>query len=156
MTNVFYTLFFAASAVHCWALLRRRLGEGRRALVLAGLPVLGLLLLADTVECDYSGFGVLLVFLLYLAEGRRTQSAVLALAALLRYGLVPWAEILALHGPRSVLHCAMVLCFALLPAGLICLYNGQRGGRQAKWTRWAFYVFYPAHLLLLAALRMAL
>lgn len=34
-----------------------------------------------------------------------------------------------------------------LPAFALMLYNGERGGGKA--TKWVFYVFYPAHLLLL-------
>ena len=37
---------------------------------------------------------------------------------------------------------------ALIP---ILLYNGQRG-RQTKVMQYGFYIFYPAHLLLIAAL----
>ena len=37
---------------------------------------------------------------------------------------------------------------ALIP---ILLYNGQRG-HQTKVMQYGFYIFYPAHLLLIAAL----
>lgn len=34
-----------------------------------------------------------------------------------------------------------------LPVPLLYFYNGERGGSKA--TKWVFYIFYPAHLLLL-------
>lgn len=39
----------------------------------------------------------------------------------------------------------------LLTLPLLCLYNGNRG----KGCKWAFYLFYPLHLLVLGVLRWA-
>lgn len=100
---------------------------------LALLPALPILLLADALACDYSAFGVLLIVLLYLAKTRPKQIAVLALGMFFEYR---W----------SILH----LCFALASAVLVCFYNGERG-RDIKWP---FYWAYPAHLALLAAIKL--
>ena len=35
----------------------------------------------------------------------------------------------------------------------ILMYNGQRGFAKAKWTKYAFYIFYPLHLLALYLIR---
>ena len=40
--------------------------------------------------------------------------------------------------------------FALIP---ISLYNGERGVRHKELNRWFFYVYYPAHMLVLVVLR---
>lgn len=40
----------------------------------------------------------------------------------------------------------------LLAPPILSLYNGQRG-RKTAWTKWGFYIFYPAHLVLLVFLR---
>lgn len=40
----------------------------------------------------------------------------------------------------------------LLPLWCISRYNGKPGTDKA-WTKWLFYVFYPAHLLLIALIR---
>lgn len=37
-----------------------------------------------------------------------------------------------------------------IPIPLLLLYNGEKGG--GKYTKWVFYVFYPAHLLLLGVI----
>lgn len=34
-----------------------------------------------------------------------------------------------------------------LPIPLLLMYNGEKGGSKA--TKWIFYIFYPAHLILL-------
>ena len=43
----------------------------------------------------------------------------------------------------------------LLAIPLLAMYKGRRG-RQSHWMRWGFYIFYPAHLLLLFLLRLVL
>lgn len=37
-----------------------------------------------------------------------------------------------------------------VPIPLLLLYNGEKGG--GKYTKWVFYIFYPAHLLLLGVI----
>jgi len=44
-----------------------------------------------------------------------------------------------------------MLCFALVSHFLRC-YNGQRGA-GGKTMQWFFYLYYPAHMLLLALVR---
>ncbi len=39
-----------------------------------------------------------------------------------------------------------------LPVPLLMLYNGEKGG--GKYTKWVFYIFYPAHLILLQYLNL--
>ena len=34
------------------------------------------------------------------------------------------------------------------------MYNGERG--KTKWLKWFFYIYYPAHLLILGILRVHL
>lgn len=125
----------------------------RKANILAAIPLLLVLILADTIQCDYSGFGVLLIFLLYLAKSRKTQIIVLAAGMFFLYGLgsglnlINWvasgfSQPLTLHG-------ALLLGFSMLAVVLVYFYNGQRG-REIKW---AFYAAYPVHLAALAALR---
>jgi uncharacterized membrane protein YjgN (DUF898 family) len=41
-----------------------------------------------------------------------------------------------------------------LAVPLLTLYNGARGG--GKYSKWIFYVFYPAHLLIIALLKIYL
>ena len=41
--------------------------------------------------------------------------------------------------------------WAVLSLPLIWLYNGHGGGKGRR--RWAFYAFYPAHLLILEGIR---
>lgn len=86
--------------------------------------------LAETLCMDYGAVGILSIVLFYLLRERRTLAAVWGCGALLLLGSMELPGLLA-----------------ILP---ILLYNGRRG-RQSKYF---FYVFYPAHLLLLGLLAM--
>ena len=92
------------------------------------LVVVGAVLIGWLTQCDYGPEGVLLVFIFYLFSYSPMKRAVaLGVWAVCFGGLEIWAA-----------------C-AVLP---IALYNGQRGNSR-PWFKWAGYVFYPAHLLLL-------
>ena len=55
-------------------------------------------------------------------------------------------------------HKKMIFCTlgAVLLAGLVIvyLYNGEKGSSGSGFSRWFFYIFYPAHLLLLGVMRL--
>lgn len=120
--NVYFTLLLG---LVCLMLLQRCEGDGfLRALARVGAVLLcgGAALLLHT---DYDFFGVAFIALLYLLRGRPrlcTAAGCLALA---------WEVTAPL---------------AFLP---IRAYNGRRG-RCPAWEQYAFYLFYPAHLTLLA------
>ena len=57
----------------------------------------------------------------------------------------------ALHKTAPDTHILTIVGLMVLALILILLYNGQRG-RQTKDMQYGFYIFYPAHLLLLAIL----
>lgn len=120
--------------------------------VLCALPLLPIFFLSEVVNCDYSGFGVVLICLGYLAKNRRQQIGVLALGMLYHYGWGSWLEPVILWGNPLRLEGAVNVCFALLAAAAVCCYNGRRG-RNIKW---AFYAAYPVHIALLALLRVIL
>lgn len=81
-------------------------------------------LLAEFISCDYSFKGIVLIALLYYFRYDRSMQAIAGGISL----YWEWPAI-----------------FAFIP---ICMYNGTRG-RSIKYF---FYIFYPAHLLLLYAI----
>ena len=146
-------LYLACFLTACHVLQNRRTREPDwLENVLCTLPLLPIFFLSEVVDCDYSGFGVVLICLVYLAKNRRHQIGVLALGVLYHYGWGSWLEPVILWGNPFQLTGAVNACFALLAGVLICCYNGQRG-RNIKW---AFYAAYPIHIALLALLRVIL
>lgn len=77
---------------------------------------------------DYGRSGVLLILLMYALREQKLVRAVLSLP-LLSGGYAAW--------------------LALVPIGL---YNGQRGFVSGKFLKYAFYAFYPVHILALLAI----
>jgi hypothetical protein len=125
--NVFFTLLLGLIAMWGHAAFPRKP-------VLRWLIPVGCALVALSFRTDYGAFGVVLIFLLYiLRERRRLRTAVGAIA-------VGWEVTAPL---------------AFIP---IHLYNGQRGGpgQSSLWGKYIFYLFYPAHLLILSGIRLFL
>ncbi len=81
--------------------------------------------LADVLQTDYAGMGVLTIVVMYLFRKRRVIS------------MLAGCIVLALMGLNEI-----TAFFALIP---VALYNGKRGLKM----KYFFYAFYPVHLLLL-------
>lgn len=88
-------------------------------------------LIAEFLNTDYGFTGVMIICIFYYLRERSLE----------KYLIV--AILLAAMGGVEV-----YAVLALIP---ILLYNGERG-RQTKMMQYSFYIFYPAHLLLLAVL----
>lgn len=55
----------------------------------------------------------------------------------------------------ALLHAGFsVLGIAASGVVILCFYNGQRAKRGQKFSKWFFYVFYPAHIILLGIIRL--
>jgi hypothetical protein len=129
--NVYFTLFFGLLALSQWQWMTQRKGFyaawWRQAL--GALFIAALAWLAEFCRTDYGWQGVVVISLMYLLRQR------------------PVARDL---GSLAVLYTSSTLELAAFPdVVLFRLYNGERG-RQSKYF---FYIFYPAHLLLLAGIR---
>lgn len=81
------------------------------------------------LKADYGLHGALIVFVIYLFRNTPSVQALIALP-LLSGGLAAWA--------------------AFIP---INLYNGKRGFIQSPLLKYAFYIFYPAHILVFVGIR---
>lgn len=107
--------------------------------------VLILLLCWLAEYCDWGSKAILFTLAFELGRGDRKQQ-------LLAFGAV---ACICLILPLGSILTASLRLFSLqlykfgifLPIPLLLCYNGERGGSKA--TKWLFYIFYPAHLLLL-------
>lgn len=87
------------------------------------------LMVAAVANADYGLKGVALILLIYVFRSKPTLQVVLSYP-LLSGGIAAFAAFLPIH-----------------------LYNGQRGFIRSKVLKYAFYVFYPAHMLILTLIR---
>jgi len=115
------------------------------------LPALLTLLIAalaaQLFNADYGAFGILLVFVFYFHRGRpRTMVMwysviVIVFAALNAYAALPY-----INNVIQSLISGFAL-FALIPIIIYCK-NRKKGYAAPSW-KYFFYVFYPAHMMLL-------
>ena len=137
--NVMFTLALGVAAL---AMFDRLCEHG--PLSFAG--VLAVAVLAWWLGTDYDWRGVLIIILFYI----------------LRHGTMrPWVERSLTHFPsQAVLQILFTfpimahygIAGAMFASAVIFLYDGTRGFIRGKTTKYAFYVVYPVHLLLIAAL----
>ena len=154
--NVFFTLLAGAA---CCQIVKFCRSKGRRWAWAAVAPVAAIVLLCEILGTDYGGFGVLCVLLPYLFwESKPARLIALGSVVAFIYIVVSHFQgfgmpLYWIYAPENVGSMVRETLFALAGVGLIALYNGQPGSKKGKW---AFYVFYPAHLLALFALDWAL
>ena len=141
--NVLWTFCLALLTLRGLDRLRRvpgAIGYAGAALALAAGFAAG-----ELLRVDYGGWGVLSVVLFYLCrQGQYARPGLLA-GMLVLNGLCIGSMKTAVFGIQ-----VPIQIFAVAALPLLWLYNGRPG---AKGWRWAFYVFYPAHLLVLEGIR---
>lgn len=148
--NVIFTILLAALAVWAGKALADR---GVPELVSALLPALVAISLGWVLHTDYNAWGVALILGLYYMPVRKGQllwlSAWVTVFQLIWHG---WngSTLSWLSSSGSIL--LLYWLGAMVGVALLAAYNDQRGPK----VKWLFYVFYPAHLLLLLLVRSAL
>lgn len=141
--NVLFTFCLALLTLRGLEALGRERGFGRWAgcgLVLAAGFAAG-----ELLRTDYGGWGVATVALLQLCRDGKYAKLWLLLAMAAVNGLGMGSMAMPVFGGEMPIQ---IFAVAALP--VIWLYNGQAG---PKGLRRAFYVFYPAHLLVLEGIR---
>ena len=141
--NVLWTFCLALLTLRGLDRLRREpgaIGYAGAALALAAGFAAG-----ELLRTDYGGWGVVTVALLYLCRDGKYAKLWLFLAMAAVNGLGMGSLTMPAFGGEMPIQ---IFAVAALP--LLWLYNGRPG---AKGWRWAFYVFYPAHLLVLEGIR---
>lgn len=141
--NVLWTFCLALLTLRGLEALGRERGFGRWAgcgLVLAAGFAAG-----ELLRTDYGGWGVVTVALLQLCRDGKYAKLWLLLAMTAVNGLGMGSLTMPVFGGEMPIQ-----IFAVVALPVIWLYNGQAG---PKGLRRAFYVFYPAHLLVLEGIR---
>ena len=109
------------------------------AAVAAFVFVLPIFLKETDFDIDYGVWGILLPVAVYFLPNRLWR--VIGIAALL--------VIRAIHYSVFPVALGHLQWFSLLAVPLLALYNGKRGRAKMKYV---FYIFYPAHLVILYAI----
>lgn len=138
--NMMFTLFLCFCILLCIETIRNRFLRG----------VLIVLLIFGSLFCDWALLAPVFTLLFAWAGGNRTRQKAAFGAAALLYG--------GMAGPGSgqvweAVGCAVPILVSAFV--ILYLYNGRRAARGRTFYKWFFYAFYPAHLLVLGLLRLA-
>lgn len=148
--NVFFTLFLGFLAIWAMDTLKKKLSSFKHDLWLL-LPAQGVIivvscLLASFLKTDYSFRGVLFICVFYLFRKRPWISMVLFTAINFMCGYrLTMLRLLGWEVGKQYLFSFQIQDMAILALFPMILYNRQKG----KSMKWFFYIFYPAHLLVL-------
>ncbi|MDR1432255.1 MAG: conjugal transfer protein TraX [Propionibacteriaceae bacterium] len=100
---------------------------------------------AAALPSDWSVPAALSVFFMGQAHGNFKRQ--------MRDMLLPIATYIAVYALLFDPMYAAIHIFVVLAVPLLAVYNGERGTKHAKVMKWLFYVYYPAHLLVLGLIR---
>jgi hypothetical protein len=128
--NVFFTLLLGLVAIYALEEVKKHFSESYLKMLLLQFAVIILAMTAAWLLCtDYSMLGILIIMAFYINRGNKIQTTISLM--IVTFCLGNEIQLLSL--------------LALVP---IFLYNGKKGPSM----RYVFYVFYPAHLLILYAI----
>jgi len=148
-TNIFFTLLLGVAAIALYEQAKRRLPDAAWSIFVAPIAAIPPMLAAWLLSSDYGHIGVLLIFVIYIAkpQNRNMRTVTMALALCLIY----FPLLLTTHGYTLNIH----YMFSLVAVLCVFAYNGKPGKNNAA-IKWGFYFFYPAHLVVLIAVRVVI
>jgi len=144
--NVFFTLLLGLIAIYVFQLLQKKQLEVLSFPVLLALAYIA----EDVLKTDYGAMGVICIFLFYIflhAPGKaRNIGIVFTLLILpLIISASPYTLGYSAHIDVSIYYNEYET-LSILALPLILLYNGEKG---KKINKYAFYGFYPGHLMVI-------
>ena len=95
---------------------------------------------------DWSCIAVLAILAMYRARGNLNRQMGRMMLLVFLYAVVSFLFVNRVYG--------LIQLFVILVYPLLWQYNGERG--KIKWTKWLFYIYYPAHLAVIGCLRLAI
>lgn len=139
--NVFFTLLFGVIAIYIYKEL-----SAKKLLPLGILAVGIIAYISYLLKTDYNWYGVLIIFLFYIAKNKKV---LMALGFLTLTTIMYLIKIINFGSAHPVylwqLTCTLL---AIIP---ILLYNGKQGHK----VKYAIYLFYPLHILILYLCQLA-
>ncbi len=132
--NIFFTLAIGLAAIHYYEVIEARQWKAA--------AVLGFAFVAELLHTDYGLYGVVTIVLFWIY--RQDFRGLVRMQVFINAALALPALLVAVTGNWSALLGAMQ-ALSLLSLLLIRQYNGELGPK----VKYAFYAFYPGHLLVL-------
>ena len=104
------------------------------------------ILIWSAFPADFSCIVVLAIMGMYRNRGNLKKQMLSMMPWVILYAVISFFFVNKVYG---ILQLFVILIYPLLKQ-----YNGERG--KAKWGKWLFYIYYPAHLVIIGILRIVL
>ena len=110
-----------------------------------------LLLVFVSLFSDWALLAPVFTILFAWSKNNKSKMVVTYAASALLFGAFNFMSYSMMDPDSNALMHSFFSILGILLSGIIILvfYNGKRSERSGKFTKWFFYIFYPAHLLLL-------
>ncbi|SFU45414.1 TraX family protein [Butyrivibrio sp. M55] len=101
-------------------------------------------LIWSAFPADWSCIAVLSIIGIYRNRGNLKKQTAAMMAWVLLYAVVSFLFVSKIHG---ILELFVIIVYPVMKC-----YNGERG--KVRWLKWFFYIYYPAHLIIIGIIRM--
>lgn len=135
-TSVMYPLFIAVVVMWLEDLEKEKLNSKLKIAII-------FVLIWSAFPADWSCIAVLAILEINKYRGNLSKQMLSMMKWVMLYAIVSFFFVNKAYG---------VVCLGvILVYPFLRMYNGERG--KAKWLKWFFYIYYPAHLIILGILR---
>ena len=138
-TSVMYSLFVSVLVLWLQDLELKKINKVIK-------NVLIFVLIWSAFSADWSCIAVLAIIGIYRNRGNLKKQTFSMMMWVLLYAVVSFFFVNKIYG--------IIELFVVLVYPLMKRYNGQRG--KATWLKWFFYIYYPAHLIIIGIIRMVM
>lgn len=124
-----------------------------------GLRILLIILLVlATTFTDWAWLAAIFTIMFSVCRQDKRKIAIAFIAAAFLFGAFNYLSYQFLYTTEEALLHAAFSSLGIVVSGIVILffYNGQKAQRGQKFSKWFFYIFYPAHLALLGIFRLLL
>ncbi len=135
-TSVMWPLFWAVVALWIYNAENKLKSWHKYALLM--------LINVITFPSDWSCIAVMAILSMYDYRNDIKKQTLAMLCWVLMYALISFFFVSKVYG---LIQMGVIFVYPLMK-----LYNGEKG--KAKWMKWLFYLYYPAHLVMLGILRL--
>ncbi len=149
--NVFFTLLLGLLAIE---ILMKNIHTAAKV-----AACLGICAVAEALNTDYGGYGILTIIIFFLLRDKAAAKwIVFGALTFVNYDLNFYTDAAGALSVEFVNARQMLAALAFIPD---LLYNGERGGDRLavkvppQVNKYLFYVYYPAHLLIIWLIRVA-